>query len=129
MNERPQPRRGRSSSGYLQQPRVGHGGHGAQHLPFGALGAPNEVSASIPTARSISIFFIRLPPFLFDCLTTTIAASLLSKFQAFSDVMLLKPNVAASVLPKSEALSDAISVTAHSLVAPGIREMAQEGFD
>jgi hypothetical protein len=49
----------------LQQPRggAGHGGHGAQHLPFGALGAPNEVSASIPTARSIRIFFIHLPPF------------------------------------------------------------------
>ena len=49
----------------LQQPRggAGHGGHGAQHLPFGALGAPNAVSVSIPTARSISIFFIRLPPF------------------------------------------------------------------
>ncbi len=49
----------------LQQPRghAGHGGHGAQDLPFGALGAPNEVSASIPTARSKSIFFIRLPPF------------------------------------------------------------------
>jgi hypothetical protein len=49
----------------LQQPRggAGHGGHGAQHLPFGVLGAPNAVSASIPTAKSISIFFIRLPPF------------------------------------------------------------------
>src|SRR5438477_13119665 len=129
MNERPQPRRGRSSSGYLQQPRVGHGGHGAQHLLFGALGAPNEVSASIPTARSTNIFFIRLSPFLFDCLKTTIAASVLLKFQAFSHAMLLKPNIAASILSKFEALSDAIGVTAHSLVAPGIRKMAQESFD
>ena len=129
MNERPQPRRGRSSSGYLQQPRVGHGGHGAQHLPFGALGAPNEVSASIPIARSISIFFIRLPPFSFDCLKTTIAASFLLKFEAFPDAVLLKPNIAASVLPKFEALSDAIGVAAHSLVAPGIRKVAQESFD
>ena len=64
-----------------------------------------------------------------DCLTTTIAASLLSKFQAFSDAMLLKPNVAASVLSKFEALSDAIGVAAHSLVAPGIRKVAQESFD
>ena len=108
---------------------MGHGGHGAQHLLFGALGAPNEVSASIPTARSISIFFIRLPPFLFDCLKTTIAASFLLKFEAFPDAVLLKPNIAASVLPKFEALSDAIGVTAYSLVAPGIRKVAQESFD
>ena len=129
---------------------MGHGGHGAQHLLFGALGAPNEVSASIPTARSTNIFFIRLSPFLFDCLKTTIAASVLLKFQAFShamlfkpniaasilskfeafpDAVLLKPDIAASVLTKFEALSDPISVTAHSLVAPRIREMAQESFD
>ncbi len=66
MDERPQPHESARRCAYLlQQPRggAGHGGHGAQHLPFGALGAPNEVSASIPTARSISIFFIRLPPF------------------------------------------------------------------
>jgi hypothetical protein len=43
--------------------------------------------------------------------------------------VLLKPNIAASVLSKFEALSDAISVTADSLVAPRIREMAQESFD
>jgi hypothetical protein len=52
--------------GYLlQQPRgcAGHDGHGAQHLPFGTLGAPNALSASIPTARSIIIFFIRLTSF------------------------------------------------------------------
>ena len=108
---------------------MGHGGHGAQHLPFGALGAPNEVSASIPIARSISIFFIRLPPFWFDCLTTTIAASVPSEFQAFPAAVLLKPNIAASVLSKFETLSDAIGVAADSLVAPGIREMAQESFD
>jgi hypothetical protein len=97
--------------------------------PFEALGAPNEVSASIPIARSTSIFFIRLPPFYFNSLTTTVAASVRSKFQAFSDAMLLEPNIAASVLSKFEALSKAISVAAHSLVALGIREMAQESFD
>jgi hypothetical protein len=43
--------------------------------------------------------------------------------------MLLKPNVAASVLSKFEALSEAITVAAHSLVALGIGEMAQESFD
>jgi hypothetical protein len=43
--------------------------------------------------------------------------------------MLLKANIAASVLSKFEASSDAISVAAHSLVAPGVREMAQKRFD
>jgi hypothetical protein len=43
--------------------------------------------------------------------------------------MLLEPNIAASVRSKFEALSKAISVAAHSLVAPGTREMAQESFD
>jgi hypothetical protein len=43
--------------------------------------------------------------------------------------MLRKPNIAASVLSKFEALSDAISVAAHSLVAPGVPEMVQESFD
>jgi len=64
MDERPQQRSeaARRRAYLLQQPR-GDGGQGAQHLPFGALGAPNDVSASIPTASSISIFFIRLPPF------------------------------------------------------------------
>jgi hypothetical protein len=57
------------------------------------------------------------------------AASVLSKFEAFSDSVLLKPNIAASVLSEFKALSDAISVAAHSPVAPGIREMAQESFD
>jgi len=130
MDERPQQRSeaARRRAYLLQQPR-GHGGQGAQHLPFGALGAPNDVSASIPIARSISIFFIRLPPFSFDCLKTTIAASFLLKFEAFPDAVLLKPNIAASVLPKFEALSDAIGVAAHSLVAPGIRKVAQESFD
>jgi hypothetical protein len=59
----------------------------------------------------------------------TVAASVLSKFEAFPDAVLLKSNIAASVLSKFEALSDAISVTAHSFVAPRIREMAQESFD
>jgi len=43
--------------------------------------------------------------------------------------VLLKPNIAASILSKFEALSDAIGVAAHSLVAPGIRKVAQESFD
>jgi len=43
--------------------------------------------------------------------------------------MLLKPDIAASVLSKFEAFSDAISVAAHSLVVLVIREMAQEVFD
>jgi len=51
------------------------------------------------------------------------------KIEAFPDAVLLKPNIAASVLPKFEALSDAIGVAAHSLVAPGIRKVAQESFD
>ena len=67
MDERPLNRNeaARRCAYLLQQPRggAGHGGHGAQHLPFGAFGAPNALSASIPRARSMSIFFIRLPPF------------------------------------------------------------------
>ena len=43
-------------------------------------------------------------------------------------IQLLKANIAASVLSKFEALSDAISVAAHSLVAPCIHEIAQESF-
>jgi hypothetical protein len=46
-----------------------------------------------------------------------------------SNAILPEANTAASVLPKFEALSEAISVAAHSFVAPCIREIAQKSFD
>jgi hypothetical protein len=129
VDERPRlQRKTARQRAYLQQP-LGHGGHGAQHFPFGALGAPNAVSASIPAASSTSIFFISSTSFLVRVFTATIAATVLSNFQASCDALLLKPNVAASVLSKFEALSEAISVSANALVTPCIGEMAQKSFD
>ena len=129
MDERPRlQREAARQHAYLQQP-LGHGGHGAQHFPFGALGAPNAVSASIPAASSTSIFFIMSTSFLVRLLTTTIAAAVLSNLQTFCDALLLKSNIAASVLSKFEALPEAISVAANALVPPCIGEMAQKSFD
>jgi hypothetical protein len=50
-------------------------------------------------------------------------------FQALSDAGLLKANIAASVLSKFEAFSKTIIVAAHLLVALCIREMKQKSFD
>ena len=43
--------------------------------------------------------------------------------------MLVKANIAASIFSKFEPLSEPISVTAHSLVVLGIREMPQDSFN
>jgi hypothetical protein len=129
MDERPQPRRGHSSTRLLvtAAPRAWW----AWRTTFALWSAwcAKRSEGEHSHSKKHKHLLHSSTSFLVQLLNTNIAASVLSKFEALSDAMLLKANIAASVLSKFETLSDAISVAAHSLVAPCIREMAQKSFD
>src|SRR5438093_5771008 len=126
MNERPQPRRGRSSTRLLTAAPRGAWWAWRTTFALWSTGCAKRSEREHPHSKKHKHLLHSSTSFLVQLLKTNIAASVFSKFEALSEAMLLKANIAASVLSKFEALSDAINVAAHSLVVPCIRKMAQK---
>src|SRR5437763_4700248 len=130
MDERPQPQRGRSSTRLLvtAAPR---GAWWTWRTTFALWSnwCAKRSEREHPHSKKHEHLLHSSTSFLVRLLRTNIAASVFSKFEERSDATLLKANIAGSVLSKFKALSHAIGIAAHSPVAPGIREMAQAGFD
>ena len=129
MNERPQPRRGRSSTRLFTAAPGGARWAWRTTFALWSTWCAKRSEREHPHSKKHKHLLHSFTSLLVRLLKKTIAASILAKFQAFPDAMPLEPNIAASILPKFEALSDAIGVAVHLLVAPAIREVAQESFD